>query len=100
MNTDTHGDKSLRHKHCATDPCACAISATAAAQANGPHTGLFPTTKLNTDNQRLLQPTRKVHFNDTPLEAAKEVATPYATNDTRRQTWGVARSVGEKCKYP
>jgi hypothetical protein len=64
------------------------ISATAAALANGPHTGLPPTTKLKTDNQRLLQP-RKVQS----TEAEEELAIPPATNDTRYQTWGTVATV-------
>jgi hypothetical protein len=85
--TNTHGDTTHRHKHCHTLSCACAIPAQAAASANGPHTGLSPTTMSDTDNPRLQRDTRKVHFDDTHLEVAKEVAIPSATNDTRYQTW-------------
>ena len=91
--TPTHGDKPNRQTHLATIPCACAISAPAAALTNGPHSGLLPTTMLKTDNLRLLQPTRKVHFNDNPLEAAAVLATPPATKDTRFQTWGTVATV-------
>jgi hypothetical protein len=72
--TPTHGDKRNRQTHLATIPCACAISAPAAALINGPHSGLIPTTMLKTDNLHLLEPTRKVHFNDNPLEAAAVLA--------------------------
>ena len=91
--TNTHGDTKHRHKHCHTLPCACAIPAQAAASANGPHIGLSPTTMSDTDNLRLQKHTRKVHFDETHLEVAKEVAIPYATNDTRYQTWGMVATV-------
>jgi hypothetical protein len=48
---------------------------------------------LKTDNLRLLQPTRKVHFNDNTLEAAAVLATTLATKDTRFQTWGTVATV-------
>jgi hypothetical protein len=48
---------------------------------------------LKTDNQRLLQPTRKVHFNDNLLAAAAVLATPPATKYTRFHTWGTVATV-------
>jgi hypothetical protein len=85
--TNTHGDTTHRHKHCHTLPCACATPAQTAASANGLHTGFSPTTMSDTDNLRLQQHTRKVHFDETNLEVAKELSIPSATNDTRYQTW-------------
>jgi hypothetical protein len=90
---NTPGDISNRPKHLAPIPCACAITATAAALTNGPHTGIFRTTRVGLDNQSQEHPRRKVHFNDTPLDGANELATQLATSDTQVKSWGIVATV-------
>ena len=64
-----------RRTNCPTAPCGCNIIAKVATLANGPHNGLN-SILVGSGHHGRNTPTRRVHFDDTPLIGTPEVASP------------------------